>query len=138
MANITLFSQIFSKLDRLKFSKLVNEKEPNKHQKRFNNWTLLVSMLFCQFAKKQSLRNISNGLRSSTGNLNHLGIERAPSKSTIGYQNKNRDWETFRAFYYQLLESLGQRSGFKQIKFKIKTQIYLITIKPMQIAMVRV
>jgi hypothetical protein len=126
MTNITLFSQIISKLDRLKFSKLVKEKETDKHQKGFNSWTHLVSMLFCHFAKSQSLRDISNGLRSATGNLNHLGIERAPSKSTIGYQNKNRDWELFRAYYYQLLGSLGQQAGFKQIKFKIKTKIFLL------------
>ena len=88
MTNVTLFSQIISKLDRLKFSKLVKEKQTDKHQKGFNSWTHLVSMLFCQFAKSQSVRDISNGLRSATCNLNHLGIERAPSKSTISYQNK--------------------------------------------------
>lgn len=126
MTNITLFSQIISKLDRLKFSKLVKEKQTDKHEKGFNSWTHLVSMLFCQFAKSQSLRDVSNGLRSATGNLNHLGIERAPSKSTIGYQNKNRDWELFRAYYYQLLGSLGQQVGFKQVKFKIKTKIFLL------------
>lgn len=126
MTNITLFSQIISKLDRLKFSKLVRERGSDKHEKGFNSWTHLVSMLFCQFAKSQSLRDISNGLRSATGNLNHLGIERAPSKSTIGYQNKNRDWELFRAYYYQLVGSLGQQVGFKQVKFKIKTKIFLL------------
>jgi hypothetical protein len=126
MANITLFSQIISKLDRLKFSKLVKEKQTDKHQKGFNSWTHLVSMLFCQFAKSQSVRDISNGLRSATGNLNHLGIERAPSKSTISYQNKNRDWELIRAYYYQLLGSLGQQAGFKQVKFKIRTKIFLL------------
>ena len=126
MANITLFSQIISKLDRTKFSKLVKEKQTDKHQKGFNSWTHLVSMLFCQFAKSQSVRDISNGLRSATGNLNHMGIERAPSKSTISYQNKNRDWELFRDYYYQLLGSLGQQTGFKQVKFKIKTKIFLL------------
>jgi hypothetical protein len=126
MANITLFSQIICKLDRIKFSKLVKEKETDKHQKGFNSWTHLVSMLFCQFAKSQSVRDISNGLRSATGNLNHLGIDRAPSKSTISYQNKNRNWELFRAYYYQLFESLGQQAGFKQVKFKIKTKIFLL------------
>ena len=126
MTNITLFSQIISKLDRLKFSKLVKEKQTDKHGKGFNSWTHLVSMLFCQFAKSQSLRDISNGLRSATGNLNHLGIERAPSKSTIGYQNKNRNWELFRAYYYHLQESLGQQVGFRQVKFKIKTKIFLL------------
>ncbi len=126
MTNITLFSQIISKLDRLKFSKLVKEKETDKHQKGYNSWTHLVAMLFCQFAKSQSVRDISNGLRSATGNLNHLGIEKAPSKSSISYQNKNRDWELFRDYYYQLLGSLGQQAQFKQVKFKIKSKIFFL------------
>ena len=81
MTNVTLFSQIISKLDRSKFNKLVKEKQTDKHQKGFSSWTHLVSMLFCQFAKSQSVRDISNGLRSATGNLNHLGVERTPSMS---------------------------------------------------------
>jgi len=83
-------------------------------------------MLFCQFARSQSVRDISNGLRSATGNLNHLGIEKAPSKSTISYQNKNRDWTLFRDYYYQLQSRLGQLAGFKQIKFRIKSRIFLL------------
>jgi hypothetical protein len=126
MANITLFSQIISKLDRFKFSKLVKEKETDKHQKGYNSWTHLVAMLFCQFAKSQSVRDISNGLRSATGNLNHMGIEKAPSKSSISYQNKNRNWELFRDYYYQLLGSLGQQAGFKQVKFRIKSKIFFL------------
>ncbi len=126
MANLSLFSQIISKLDRNIFSKIVKEKNTDKHQKGFSSWTQLVSMLFCQFAKSQSVRDISNGLRSATGNLNHLGINRAPSKSSISYQNKHRDWELFREYYYKLLGSLGQQAGFKQIKFKIKSKIFLL------------
>jgi hypothetical protein len=126
MSNITLFSQIIGKLDRLKFNKLVKEHSSDKHQKGYNSWTHLVSMLFCQFAKSQSLRDISYGLKSATGNLNHLGIGKAPSKSTIGYQNKNRNWELFRDYYYSLLSSLGQQAGFKRVKFKIKSRIFLL------------
>jgi len=126
MANITLFSQIISKLDRIKFSKLVKDKQCDKHNKGYNSWTHLVSMLFCQFAKSQSVRDISNGLRSATGNLNHLGIQKAPSKSTISYQNKHRDWKLFKEYYYQLLGSLGQQAGFKQVKFRIKSKIFLL------------
>ena len=126
MSNITLFSQIISKIDRQKFSKLLKERQSDKHQKGYNSWTHLVSMLFCQFAKSKSVRDISNGLRSATGNLNHLGIDRAPSKSTISYQNKHRSWELFRDFYYELLKSLGQQANFKQVKFKIKTKIFLL------------
>ncbi|CAN5217544.1 IS4 family transposase [soil metagenome] len=126
MANITLFSQIISKLDRFSFNKLVLTRQTDKHQKGYTSWTHLVSMLFCQFAKSQSVRDISNGLRSATGNLNHLGIGRAPSKSTISYQNKHRDWRLFRDYYYHLLKSLGQQAGFKQVKFRIKSKILLL------------
>ena len=126
MVNITLFSQIISKLDRGIFNKLVKQKQTDKHQKGFTSWTHLVSMLFCQFAKSQSVRDISNGLRSATGNLNHMGIDKAPSKSTISYQNKRRDWELFREYYYSLLGSLGQQAHLRRVKFKIKSKIFLL------------
>jgi hypothetical protein len=72
------------------------------------------------------VRDISNGLRSATGNLNHLGVNKAPSKSSISYQNKNRNWTLFREYYYQLLGSLGQQANFQQVKFRIKSKIFLL------------
>lgn len=126
MTNLTLFSQIISKLDRKKFNRLVEAKQSDKHNKGYNSWTHLVSMLFCQFAKSASVRDISNGLRSATGNLNHLGVQKAPSKSSISYQNKNRNYNIFKDYYFTLLESLGQQAGFKKIKFKIKSKIFLL------------
>ena len=64
MSKITLFAQIISKLDRSVLNKIVKEKQTDKYNKGYNSWTHLVSMLFCQFAKSQSVRDISNGLRS--------------------------------------------------------------------------
>ena len=101
MIKVTLFSQIISKLDSYKFKSLVKKHQTDKHQKGFNSWSHLVSMLFCQFANSQSVRDISNGLRSATGNLNHLGVLKAPSTSTLSYQNKNRSWQLFRDYYYK-------------------------------------
>jgi len=126
MTNLTLFAQIIGKLDSRRFKKIVLQHQSDKHQKGYSSWTHLVSMLFCQFAKSQSVRDISNGLRSATGNLNHLGISRAPSKSTISYQNKHRSYEIFKDYYFELLNSLGQQAGFKQIKFRIKSKIFLL------------
>ena len=126
MVNITLFSQIIQKLNRSSFNKLVKNRQTDKHNKGFNSWTHLVSMLFCQFSKSQSVRDISNGLRSATGNLNHLGVEKAPSKSTLSYQNQRRDWELFRDYYYKLLETLGQQAYKRRVKFRIKSKIFLL------------
>lgn len=126
MSNLNLFSQIISKIDRHSFRKLVIEKQTDKHQKGYNSWTHLVSMLFCQFSKSQSVRDISNGLRSATGNLNHLGIDKAPSKSTVSYQNKHRDWTLFRDFYYHLQGHFTHLAGFRQTKFRIKSKIFML------------
>jgi hypothetical protein len=126
MTNINLFSQIVSKLDKPIFNKLVKEKQTDKHQKGFNSWTHFISMLFGQFANSKSVRDISNGLRSATGNLNHLGVNKAPSKSSISYQNQRRDWRLFRDYYYKLSEHLGQQAKFKQKKFRIKSKIFLL------------
>ena len=91
--NVTLFSQIISKLDRSKFKKLVKTHKSDKHQKGFDSWSNLASMLFFQFPKNQSVLDMSNGFRSVTRNLNHLGMLKATSKFTVSYQNKKRSWE---------------------------------------------
>lgn len=103
----------------------MREYQSDKHSKGYTNWTHLVSMLFCQFAKSTLVQDISNGLRSATGNLNHLGIQKAPSKSDISYQNKHRDFNIFKAFYFILLDTLFQNTR-KRVKFKIKSKIFLL------------
>lgn len=75
-ASITLFSQIISKLDRFSFSKIVAKHQIDKHLKGYNCWTHLVSMLFYQFTKSQSARDISNGLRSATRKINCFELRR--------------------------------------------------------------
>lgn len=126
MSNVTLFSQIIQKIDRPLFNKLVADKQTDKGCKGFTSWTHLVSMLFCHFAKSTSVRDISNGLRSATGNLNHLGVSRAPSKSSISYQNERRDAALFKDLYYALLDRLGQQAKQKRVKLKIKVPVYLL------------
>ena len=122
---ISLFAQLVSILDRSSFKKVVSRYGADKHAKGCDSWTQLVSMIFCHLSKSQSLRDISNGLRSATGNLNHLGIKRAPSKSTIAYQNKNRSWLIFRDYYW-LKKHLGQQAGGWGKKLNIKSHIYLL------------
>ena len=69
------------------------------------------------------VRDISNGLRqrSATGNLNHLGIKTAPSKSSISYQNGKRDVDLFKDLYFKLLEQLGQHNQTKTSKAENKS-----------------
>jgi len=121
MTNITLFSQIISKLNRQEFKKIVDKYSTDKHNKGINSWTHLVSMLYMQFANSNSLSEISNGLRLSGGNLNHLGItKKVPLKSSMSYINKHRDWHLFHEFFNSLLNEIQSECSFKRKRFKIK------------------
>ena len=128
MINVTLFSQILNRIDRNIFTKAVEKYETDKYSKGINSWTHLVSMLFCHLSKAQSIREITNGLMSITGNLKHLGIQgKTPKKSSLSYINATRDWRMFREFYFQLLEHLQNQGNFGRKKFqKIKRKIYLL------------
>ncbi len=127
MVNISLFSQLLSYFPREKFDRLVKKHSSDKHSKGINSWTHFVSMLFCHIGGCSSVRDISQGLRSTTGNINHLGIGRVPCKSSLSYINKHRGYELFRDFYYKALEELLQQHSFARTGLKkLKRNVYLL------------
>ncbi len=128
MVNVTLFSQILQHINRNSFNKVVEKYSTDKHSKGINSWTHLVTMLFSQFAKCQSIRETTNGLLSILGNLNHLGIQRkSPSKSSLSYINATRDWRMFRELFFVMYEDFQNRGCFKRKKFKgIKKKIFML------------
>jgi hypothetical protein len=128
MVNVTLFSQILNYLDRNQFAKSVEKYDTDKHNKGINSWTHLVAMLFCHLSKSQSIREITNGLMSITGNLNHLGIQgKTPKKSSLSYINAHRDWRMFRDYYFRLYENFQRSGHFTRKKFKkINRKVYLL------------
>ena len=76
MTQITLFAQVIALLPKEIIRKIIRDAGTDKHCKGYNTWIQLVSMIFCQFSNCDSVRDISNGLKSATGNLNHPGISR--------------------------------------------------------------
>lgn len=127
MVKITLLGQIFNKLNRNLFNKIVAAYGGDKHNKGINSWTHLACMLFFQIARLTSLREISDGLKSISGNLSHLGItKKCPTKSSLSYINKKRKSIIFEEFYYGLYERLSIISDFKKIKFRIKRKLLLL------------
>lgn len=128
MKNITLFSQILQQINRNIFHKAVEKYQPDKHSKGINSWTHLTAMLFCHISKAQSIREITNGLLSAAGNLNHLGIQgKTPSRSSLSYINEHRDWRMFREFYFLLKEDIQHNGYLKRTNFKrIKRKIYML------------
>ncbi|HRN33953.1 MAG TPA: IS4 family transposase [Saprospiraceae bacterium] len=127
MLKITLFSQVLYHLDRTIFKKIVRDHQTDKYSKGIDSWTHLVSMLFMQFADASSVRDNSNGLRSATGDLNHLGVKKAPSKSSISYINANRSYKIFEEYFYALLDKLEPSLQCRrQYAARLKRKIYIM------------
>lgn len=126
--NLTLLSQIINSLNRVSFNKTVQKYDSDKHSKGINSWTHLVSMLFCHLAKANSIREITYGLKSLEGNVNHLGIlKKVPSRSSLSYINAHRNWEVFRDYYYELFDLfVNNNPKLKNKTFKTKRKIYLL------------
>ena len=126
MANITLFAQVIGQLPKEIIKSIIRKDDTDKHCKGYNTWSQLISMIFCQFSNCDSVRDISNGLKSATGNLNHLGISRAPSKSTVAYQNAHRDSNVFRDIFYALFRHFGQQAVWQRKGFRFRMPIKLL------------
>lgn len=103
---VTLLSQLLQIVDRNIVNSLISNHEANKHSKGIGSWSHLVSMIFLQLSGFSSLRDVTNGLRSATGDLIHLGINRPPSRSSLSYLNQHRDSDLFKDIYFSLLEEL--------------------------------
>lgn len=127
--NLTIFSQIINRINRNSFKNIIRVHESDKHSKGINSWTHLVSMLFLHFSRATSLREVTLGLLSTSGNLVHLGItEKCPTKSSLSYINKHRKSIIFEEFYYKLLDELSSKEKFTRPnkKLKLKKKIYLL------------
>ena len=82
-------------------------------------------MLFCQLGRADSLREICNGLGCCLGRLVHVGILRAPCRSTLSYANEHRPAALFEDLFCTALARFrGQQGlGTRQHKFRFKNKL---------------
>lgn len=124
----SLFSQLLQHFTRDRFARLVKETGADRHSKGFSCWTQFVAMLFCQLAHAESLREICNGLRCCEGKLKHLGVDRAPNKSTLSYANEYRSADLFEKLFYDTYEHFLQQSGFGRQKHRFRFKNKLLSL----------
>lgn len=121
----SLFSQLLEHFPRVEFAKLVLEYDAERHCKGFRCWTQFVSMLFCHIGHADSLREICNGLTSCMGKMVHLGISKAPNKSTLSYANEHRPAELYEELFWRTLERFRGSGmiGNGRHKFRFKNRL---------------
>lgn len=77
--------------------------QANRYYKRLPFRVHLISLLYGVFSYCNGLRELSEGLLACEGKLSHLGLDKAPARSTLSDANNKRSYQVFESAYYGLL-----------------------------------
>ena len=124
----SLFNQLLHHFPRLEFASLVKKHQAERAAKGFDCWTQFVAMLFCQLGHADSLREICNGLTCCLGKLVHLGIAKAPNKSTLSYANQHRPAALYQELFYTALARFREQQGLGPRKHKFHFRNKLLSL----------
>ena len=116
----SIFSQILKFFPRTLFDAAVGRYQGEKHAKGMTCWSQFVALLFCHLGGARSLREIIGGLAASEGKLRHLGIDRAPTRSTLAYANEHRPWPIYQEVFQQLLSVCQADAKSLRRKFRFR------------------
>jgi hypothetical protein len=83
-------------------------------------------MLFCSFAKCNSLREVSEAMLGLSGKTDHFQLNHIPKRSTLSDANKNRKVEVFEDIYNKLLKQYGSVLSDSRIKDVINKQVKIV------------
>ena len=78
--------------------------QANRYYKRLPLRIHLVSMLYGVFSYCNGLRELCEGMLACEGRLSHLGLDKAPARSTLSDANNNRSYQVFETIYEGLLK----------------------------------
>lgn len=98
-----IFKQVINLLEAVSIKSLVKKHNADHYYKAFKAKTQLITILFGILSRCDSMTEICEGLRALGGKLNHLGLEKAPAKSTACDGMRNRDNKFFEDVYFSLV-----------------------------------
>lgn len=119
----SIFGQILHLFSRREFFEAVQATQSERSAKGFTCWDQFVAMLFCRLGQAHSLREICGGLASCFGKAKHLGLTKAPKRSTLSHANEHRPWQLYERIFYQLLERCRQLD-FGKRRFRFKNKLF--------------
>lgn len=99
-----IFKQVINLLETINLKGLIKQHNADYYYKAFKSRIHLITMLFGILSRCDSLNEMCEGLRALGGKLNHLGLEKAPAKSTVSDGHRNRDHRFFESVYFELVK----------------------------------
>lgn len=97
-----ILNQLLNLIDKGKVRALARNGGYDHYYKHFDTYTHLITMLYCTLNKCTSSREVVSGMKACSHKLQHLGIIKAPAKSTLCDGNKNRSSDVFEQIYEHL------------------------------------
>lgn len=83
-------------------------------------------MLFCAFAKCNSLREVSGAMLGLSGKTANFQLSHIPKRSTLSDANKRRCAEVFASIYNKLLQEYGHVLSDSRIKSVLEKQVKIV------------
>lgn len=99
-----LLSQIFDLIPSSLMAKSARKHKANRYYKALPLRVHLVSLLYGVFSYCNGLRELCEGMLGCEGKLQHLGLDRAPARSTLSDANRNRKFVVFEKIYEDLVK----------------------------------
>lgn len=99
-----ILSQILALIPSSLITKANRKYQSNRYYKKLPLRTHLVSLLYGVFSYCNGLRELCEGLLGCEGRLSHLGLDKAPARSTLSDANTRRSFQSFAMIYEELLK----------------------------------
>ncbi len=99
-----VLSQILDVIPASIISAATRKHKSNRYYKKLPVRVHLVSLLYGVFSYCNGLRELCEGMLACEGKLTHLGLDKAPARSTISDANTKRSYQVFETIYYELLK----------------------------------
>ena len=99
-----VLSQILNLVPSSLIHKANRKHQANRYYKRLPVRVHLVSLLYGVFSYCNGLRELCEGMLACEGKLLHLGLDKAPARSTLSDANTKRSYQVFETIYEGLLK----------------------------------
>jgi Transposase DDE domain/Domain of unknown function (DUF4372) len=99
-----VLSQILEVIPSSLINKANRKHQANRYYKKLPLRVHLVSLLYGVLSYCNGLRELCEGLLACEGKLLHLGLDKAPARSTLSDANNKRSYLVFETIYYGLLQ----------------------------------
>ena len=99
-----VLSQILESIPSSLLDRANRKHNANRYYKRIPLRVHLVSLLYGVFSYCNGLRELCEGMLACEGKLTHLGLDKAPARSTVSDANSKRSYLVFETIYFELVK----------------------------------